>query len=98
MTPEHKAELTGDIQRGDDSDHDRLAASGVIHLLTDKNVIAVYHKMKAREQIGFRKYGVTTERTDLSTLDWLKHAQEEAMDFAVYLEVLIQRETQRQNS
>lgn len=31
MTPEHKAELTGDIQRGDDSDHDRLAASGVLN-------------------------------------------------------------------
>lgn len=34
MTPEQKAELTGDIQRGDDSDHDRLAASGVLNKST----------------------------------------------------------------
>ena len=30
------------------------------------------------------------ERDDLTPLDWLKHAQEEAMDLAVYLEKLIQ--------
>ena len=30
------------------------------------------------------------ERTDLSELDWLIHAQEEAMDLAIYLEKLIQ--------
>lgn len=30
------------------------------------------------------------ERTDLSEIEWLKHAQEEAMDLAVYLEKLIQ--------
>ncbi len=32
------------------------------------------------------------QRTDLSRLDWLRHAQEEAMDLAVYLEKLIQLE------
>jgi hypothetical protein len=29
------------------------------------------------------------ERVDLSSLEWLIHAQEEAMDLAVYLEKLI---------
>ena len=37
-----------------------------------------------------KKYGTTMEREDLSKLDWLKHAQEEAMDLAVYLEKIIQ--------
>ena len=32
------------------------------------------------------------ERDDLSRLEWLKHAQEEAMDLAVYLQKLIQME------
>jgi len=30
------------------------------------------------------------ERDDLSRLEWLKHAQEEVMDLAVYLEKIIQ--------
>ena len=33
------------------------------------------------------------ERTDLSELEWLVHAQEEAMDLAIYLEKLIQIKT-----
>jgi hypothetical protein len=37
---------------------------------------------------GFRKYGTTTERTDLSLLDWLQHLQEELLDAAVYVERL----------
>lgn len=60
--------------------------------MSDKHVKSVRDKMRDRERTGLRKYGVTTERTDLSKLDWLRHAQEEAMDLAVYLEVLIQHE------
>ena len=51
---------------------------------------SVSEKLKNRAEIGLKKYGVTMERTDLKTLDWLRHAQEEAMDMAVYLERLIQ--------
>lgn len=51
---------------------------------------AVASKLKTRALAGFNKYGVTMERKDLSRLDWLIHAQEEAMDLAVYLERLIQ--------
>lgn len=58
----------------------------------DKHVAAVRKKLRDRQRTGLRKYGVTTERGDLSRLEWLRHAQEEAMDFAVYLEVLIQQE------
>lgn len=50
---------------------------------------AVASKLKTRALAGFNKYGVTMERKDLSRLDWLIHAQEEAMDLAVYLERLI---------
>jgi hypothetical protein len=32
------------------------------------------------------------DREDLSTLDWLRHAQEEAMDLSLYLEKLIVKE------
>lgn len=56
----------------------------------DKNVIAVTEKMKFRSAVGLNKYGVTTERTDLSELDWLIHAQEEAMDLAIYLQRIIE--------
>lgn len=51
---------------------------------------AVAEKLLKRAEVGLAKYGVTMERTDLSRLDWLIHAQEEAMDLAVYLERLIQ--------
>lgn len=50
---------------------------------------SVAAKLLKRAEIGLAKYGVTMERTDLSRLDWLTHAQEEAMDLAVYLERLI---------
>lgn len=53
---------------------------------------SVIDKIKRRAEFGLSKYGTTLERTDLSTLDWLIHAQEEAMDLCNYLEVLIQRE------
>lgn len=41
------------------------------------------------------EYGVTTERQDFTTADWLREAQNEALDLAVYLEVLIQKEEER---
>jgi hypothetical protein len=55
----------------------------------DKNVQAVRQKLADRAEFGMMKYGVTTERTDLSAKQWLIHAQEEAMDLAVYLQRLI---------
>jgi hypothetical protein len=36
--------------------------------------------------VGFAKYGTNTTRTDLSTLDWLTHLQEELMDATIYIE------------
>jgi len=54
----------------------------------DKNVEHVVSQLREREQQGLRKYGVNTERTDLSALEWLQHLQEELMDGAVYIEKL----------
>lgn len=53
---------------------------------------AVIQKIMQRRDIGRSKYGTTMERTDLSRKQWLQHAQEEAMDFAIYLEKLIRME------
>mgnify|MGYP003147705405 CR=1 FL=1 len=50
---------------------------------------AVAKKIQDRAEVGKSKYGVTMERTDLTNVQWLVHAQEEAMDLAVYLEKLI---------
>lgn len=55
----------------------------------EESVIA---KIRKRREAGRAKYGTTMERTDLSRLDWLRHAQEEAMDLAIYLERLIREE------
>ena len=46
----------------------------------------VINQIKERAKTGLNKYGVTMERQDLTLLDWIQHAQEEAMDLAVYLE------------
>jgi len=53
---------------------------------TDRIVIQVMHQLAERSERGLEKYGTNLERTDLETLDWLQHAQEEAMDLALYLE------------
>lgn len=49
----------------------------------------VCEKIKGRAEVGKAKYGVTMERTDLTTLEWLTHLQEELMDAAVYVERLL---------
>lgn len=54
----------------------------------EESVIA---KIRQRRDAGRVKYGVTMERADVDTLDWLQHAQDEAMDLAIYLEKLIKR-------
>ena len=54
----------------------------------DLNVEKVCVQLQDREQRGLLKYGVNTERDDLSTLEWLQHLQEELMDGCVYIEKL----------
>jgi hypothetical protein len=56
----------------------------------DTIVESVINQFRERSEVGIKKYGVTLDRTDLSTLDWISHAQQEAMDFVLYLEKLKQ--------
>jgi hypothetical protein len=56
----------------------------------DRIVIQVMNKFADRSEAGIKKYGTNLERKDLSTLEWINHAQEEAMDFVLYLERLKQ--------
>jgi len=55
----------------------------------------VCKRIQQRAEVGKGKYGVTMETAPLSQLEWLIHAQEEAMDLAVYLQKLIEAEQDR---
>lgn len=50
----------------------------------DQNVEAVRQKMLERSKVGYVKYGVTTQRTDIDFIGWLDHLQMELMDGAIY--------------
>lgn len=52
----------------------------------DKYVQSVKKKFEERSQTGIKKYNTTLEREDLNLIEWLNHAQEEAMDLTLYLE------------
>jgi len=58
--------------------------------VTDSIVAAVIAKFAERSALGIRKYGMTLDRTDLTTKDWIQHTQEELMDAILYLEKLKQ--------
>jgi len=59
--------------------------------ISDSIVESVINKYKQRSKEGMNKYGVTMDRNDLSDVDWLTHAQEEAQDLTLYLEKMIVR-------
>jgi hypothetical protein len=58
--------------------------------MKDKIVEAVLMHFLNRSKRGIEKYGVTLDREDLTMLDWINHAQQEAMDLVLYLEKLKQ--------
>ena len=60
---------------------------------TDSVVYSIINQFKHRADLGLLKYGKNLDRTDLSVLDWIKHAQEEHMDAILYLEKLKQEYT-----
>lgn len=55
----------------------------------DPIILKVLERIKSRSDAGMKKYGVPMTRGDIDTIQWLRHAQEEAMDLAVYLERVI---------
>ena len=50
----------------------------------DQAVEMVQILLLRRSQVGLKKYGVSTDRTDLGLADWLRHSLEEQLDNAVY--------------
>lgn len=56
--------------------------------MIDKNVEAIRQSLLERMERGYKKYGTTTERTDIDLMGWLQHLQEELLDAAVYVERL----------
>lgn len=62
----------------------------VLIMSPDEIVRNVLKRFNERSKVGIEKYSTTLERIDLSTLEWITHAQDEAMDFVLYLERLKQ--------
>lgn len=58
--------------------------------MKDSIVESVITQFKDRSERGIAKYGVTLNREDLSTLEWIQHLQEELMDAVCYIERLKQ--------
>jgi hypothetical protein len=63
----------------------------------DSVVTSVISAFQKRAEVGKKKYGTDLDRKDLSTLQWIQHAQEEHMDAILYLEKLKQQFTSEQH-
>tara|TARA_R110000868_G_scaffold338316_1_gene599054 strand:- start:285 stop:524 length:240 start_codon:yes stop_codon:yes gene_type:complete len=61
----------------------RITFSGEANDVNVDNIVKSFYNRMAT---GYKKYGVTTERTDIDLLGWLQHLQEELMDACVYVE------------
>ena len=59
----------------------------------DKLVKRVMDKMALRANQGMIKFGNTMEDAKKSKIEWLKEAQQECLDMAVYLEKCIEDES-----
>lgn len=53
-------------------------------------IYSVIEKLHKQQEKGLKKYGVEVETSSHDLKGWLRHAQEEAIDFATYLETAIQ--------
>ena len=51
----------------------------------DNNVNEICDEFVKRSEVGYKKYGVTTERNDLDFNAWIQHLKEELMDAIVYI-------------
>ncbi|MCY7581469.1 MULTISPECIES: hypothetical protein [Bacillus] len=53
-------------------------------------VYSVIEKLHKQQEKGLNKYGVEVKTSSYDLKGWLRHAQEEAIDFTTYLEAAIQ--------
>ena len=58
--------------------------------MNDTILESLIEKYKQRSELGQKKYNTTLDRTDLTLLDWINHAQDEAMDLSLYLQKIKQ--------
>lgn len=56
--------------------------------MQDQIVIQLVNKYQKRSEIGIGKYNTTLQNNNAD--NFFKHAQEEAMDFSLYLEKIMQ--------
>lgn len=56
--------------------------------MKDTIVESVINQFKQRSEVGINKYGVTLDRKDLTSLEWMNHLQQELMDATLYIEKL----------
>jgi len=55
---------------------------------TDSIVDSIIDQFIDRASMGKAKYNTDLDREDLSTVEWIEHAQQELMDGILYLEKL----------
>lgn len=71
------------------SSQDPLSLNNLDNVVgVDSIVKSIIQKFIDRSTFGKQKYGTDLDRTDLTTEDWIQHAQEELMDGILYLEKL----------
>ena len=73
----------------------RWTKSTTVDIKTDSVVESVISRFKERSAVGINKYNTTLEDSTESFKAFLNHAQEEAMDFCLYLEKLKQMNDDR---
>lgn len=69
---------------------DAIEVNGAEEVKPDSVVESIVNQFRDRSSVGIKKYGTTLDRNDLSKLDWIEHAKQEAMDLILYLEKLKQ--------
>ena len=57
-------------------------------LKTDSIVDSIIDQFVERASMGKAKYNTDLDREDLSMVEWIEHAQQEAMDQILYLQKL----------
>lgn len=75
----------------------RWTKNTTVDIKTDSVVESVISRFKERSAVGIDKYQTTLEDSTESFKAFLNHAQEEAMDFCLYLEKLKQMNDDRLN-
>ena len=65
----------------------KVITKAIDTILTQDSILeSLIEKYKQRSELGIKKYNTTLDRNDLTLLDWINHAQDEAMDLSLYLQ------------